>query len=121
NNLVFKDVGMPHVLQELQGDQECLPAIAVAANGGLKKDKDTGEYKDDLTQPCARVRHVEGTGLLSTEGYAQKAYDLTNFLTYMGNPVAEKSKSIGVRVMFFLAFLLVWVLLLNREYWKDIH
>ena len=43
NNKVFKDVGMPHVLLELQGETECVPGSARAANGGIKRDELTGE------------------------------------------------------------------------------
>jgi len=39
----------------------------------------------------------------------------------MANPVEVESKRIGVYVLLFLAFLLIWVWLLNREYWKDVH
>ena len=43
NNRVFKDVGMPHVMLELQGMQECAMGPVVARNGGVKRDPLTGE------------------------------------------------------------------------------
>jgi ubiquinol-cytochrome c reductase cytochrome b subunit len=43
NNKVFKDVGMPHVLLELQGLPECAMGPVKAANGGVKRDPLTGE------------------------------------------------------------------------------
>ena len=43
NNRVFKDVGMPHVLAELQGMPECAPGPVQAANGGILRDPLTGE------------------------------------------------------------------------------
>ena len=30
-------------------------------------------------------------------------------------------ETIGAYVLFFLAFLFVFVFMLNREYWKDVH
>jgi ubiquinol-cytochrome c reductase cytochrome b subunit len=113
NNKVFKDVGMPHVLLDLQGLQECAPGPVLAANGGIKRDPLTrAEVLDD---PCGRYTLSE-KGKLSPEDF-----DLVNFLTYVGEPMAEDRKRIGVYALLFLAFLFIWVWLLNREYWKDLH
>lgn len=122
NNLVFKDVGMPNVLLELQGEQECAPGYAIAANGGYKQDPLSGHFVEDVEHnPCGRVVHVADTGTQTPEEFEQTVYDLTNFMAYMANPVEAKSKRIGIYVMFFLALLLVFAMLLNREYWKDVH
>ena len=58
---------------------------------------------------------------MSAEEYDQAIYDLTNFLTYVAEPMAEQRKDIGRKVLLFLLLLLVPVWLLNREYWKGIH
>jgi ubiquinol-cytochrome c reductase cytochrome b subunit len=42
-------------------------------------------------------------------------------MTYVAEPMAEQRKHIGKMVLLFLAFLLVPVVLLNREYWKGVH
>ena len=55
NNKVFKDVGMPHVLLELQGMQECAMGPVTAANGGVKRDPLTGE--DILEDPCGQFTY----------------------------------------------------------------
>ncbi len=99
NNRVFPDVGMPHALLELQGLQEC-----VAGPGG----------------DCDSLELVE-EGRLSPEEYDRAVYDLVNFMGYLAEPMADDRKRIGIYVLLFLAFLLVWVVLLNREYWKDVH
>jgi len=44
-----------------------------------------------------------------------------NFLTYIAEPMAQQRKHIGRLVLMFLALMLVFVVLLNREYWKGIH
>lgn len=98
NNAVFKNVGMPNVLAGLQGTQ--LPC--------------TEEH-------CMGTVHVEGTGTLSEEEFDKVVYDLVNFLTYLGEPALMHRTTIGAYVLFFLAFLFVFVFMLNREYWKDIH
>jgi len=118
NNRVFPDVAMPHVLLDLQGLQQCAPGPVRAANGGIKQDPLTGE--PILDNPCGTFTLVE-EGSMTPEEFDVAVYDLVNFMGYMANPVAEKSRTIGIYVLLFLSFLLVWVLLLNREYWKDVH
>jgi ubiquinol-cytochrome c reductase cytochrome b subunit len=117
NNRVFKDVGMPHVLLELQGLQECALG-PVVEHGSIKEDPLTGEPL--LTDPCGSYDLSE-KGSLSPEKYDDAVYDLVNFMTYVGEPGAERRKNTGVYVLFFLAFLFVFVCLVNREYWKEIH
>lgn len=118
NNKVFKDVGMPHVLLELQGLQECAPGPVLAANGGIKRNIFTRE--EILENPCGRYNLIS-EGSLSPEEFDTEIYDLVNFLTYIAEPMAEDRKRIGTYALLFLAFLFIWVWLLNREYWKDIH
>jgi ubiquinol-cytochrome c reductase cytochrome b subunit len=118
NNKVFKDVGMPHALLDLQGLPECAPGPVLAANGGIKRDVLTGE--DILDDPCGRF-NITVPGTLSAEEYDVAVYDLVNFLEYVAEPMAEERKHIGRMVLLFLLLLLVFVVLLNREYWKGIH
>lgn len=103
NNLAFKDVGMPNVMAELQGTQKCLPGA------------------DAEHEPCGHIEHIADTGSQSPEEFEQTVHDLTNFMTYMAEPVALERQRLGIYVMFFLALLLVFAWLLNREYWKDVH
>jgi ubiquinol-cytochrome c reductase cytochrome b subunit len=118
NNRVYKDVGMPHALLDLQGLQECAPGSVIAANGGVKRDLLTGE--DLLEDPCGRFSTVSA-GSMDQAEYDQAVYDLVNFMTYVAEPMAEQRKHIGKLVLLFLLLLLVPVVLLNREYWKGIH
>ena len=118
NNKVYKDVGMPHALLDLQGLPECGFGQAVSAYGGLKRDLITGE--DILDDPCGRY-NIEQTGTLTPEEFDVAVFDLVNFLTYVAEPMAEERKHIGKLVILFLLLLLVFVVLLNREYWKGIH
>jgi ubiquinol-cytochrome c reductase cytochrome b subunit len=118
NNRVFKDVGMPHALLDLQGLPECAPGPVLAANGGIKRDLMTGA--DILDDPCGRFE-INQAGSMSVEEYEVAVYDLVNFLTYISEPMAEQRKHIGKMVLLFLLLLLVPTVLLNREYWKGIH
>jgi ubiquinol-cytochrome c reductase cytochrome b subunit len=97
NNTVFQNVGMPNVLADLQGEQRC------------------------ANEDCTDLMHVEGTGTLSEEEFDKVVYDLVNFMTYLGEPARMHRERIGTYVLFFLAFLFIFVFMLNREYWKDIH
>ena len=118
NNRVFKDVGMPHALLDLQGLPECAPGPVLAANGGFKKDLLSGELI--LDDPCGNSV-IDKAGSMSAEEFDVAVYDLVNFLAYVAEPMAEQRKHIGRLVLLFLLVLLVLTVLLNREYWKGIH
>ncbi len=94
NNLVFENVGMPHVLWELQGQQVM-----------------GQDHKLTLSKP----------GKLKPEEYDALVADLVGYLKYMGEPMAETRKQLGVVVLIALGVLLVFSYALKREYWKDIH
>ncbi len=101
NNKVFENVGMPHVMLDLQGVQRDM--CAPGAEG------------------CFELAVDAGTGLYSSEEYDQAVYDLVNFLFYVGEPMRLERQRLGVYVLLFLAFLGVFTWLLNREFWKDVH
>jgi ubiquinol-cytochrome c reductase cytochrome c1 subunit len=106
NNLVFPDVGMPHVLWELQGWQE--PVITtVKDDEGVKSKAVTLE----LVEP----------GLLEPHEYDRAVRDLVNFLDYMGEPAKYERRELGVKVIMFLVFFLAIAYLMKRDYWKDVH
>ena len=92
--MVFENVGMPHVFWELQGEQ------VMGADHKLK-----------LVKP----------GKMKPQEYDAMVGDLVGFLNYMGEPVSEFRKKLGVVVLIFLAILFVFAYALKREYWKDIH
>ena len=103
NNLAFPNVGMPHVLYELQGQQ------ALKAHPGSK-----GE-------PTVQTLVLETPGKLSPSDYDKLSADLVNYLVFMSEPAREIRIRIGYAVLIFLGVLFVPVYLLKREYWKDVH
>ena len=108
NNLVFKDVGMPHVLWELQGWQGAVYEEEVHSDGSVTK----------------KIAHLEQetAGLQTPKEYARTVRDLVNFMDYLGEPIKLKRQKIGFWVIFYLlVFLLPIVYLLKKEYWKDVH
>jgi ubiquinol-cytochrome c reductase cytochrome c1 subunit len=106
NNKVFKDVGMPHVLQELQGlpsevyEQRMVDGEMVPRYVGIKSD---------------------GKGSMSAQEYDTAVRDLVNYLVYVGEPGRLKLEAIGKWVLAFLVILFIFVYLLKKEYWRDVH
>jgi ubiquinol-cytochrome c reductase cytochrome c1 subunit len=106
NNIVFPSVGMPHVLEELQG----IPMPVY----------DTHVVDGEEVQVVVGTE-TDGTGELSTGEYDKAVGDLVNFLVYSGDPVQVERHSIGWWVMGFLVILTIIVVLLKKEYWRDVH
>jgi len=105
NNLVFKDVGMPHVLWQLQGLQE------------LKNEEEIVKGKGHTQPKFELIRE----GSMSPAKYDQAMMDLVNFLAYASEPAKLVRKGVGVWVILFLLVFLVPAYLMKKEYWKDVH
>jgi len=106
NNTVFPEVGMPHVLQPLQGTP-------------------TRTYEEQMVDGEMVKRYVgiksDGTGAMSPDEYDQAVADIVNFLEYTGEPSKLESHKIGKWVLIFIAVLFVFVYLLKKEYWREVH
>ncbi|MDB6096437.1 MAG: cytochrome [Francisellaceae bacterium] len=110
NNAVFPDVAMPHVLLSWQGVQEPVFKInSLLIDGKINQTKKIEKLV--LTKE----------GQLTPAEYNKAVLDLVNFLAYVGEPHQEERKRLGVWVLIFLSVFLVFVTLLKKEYWKDIH
>ena len=105
NNRVYPNVGMPHVLMELQGLAACSDESgAVAAKA----------------EQCVTM-DVASAGAMSAEQFDGAMYDLVNFLAYTAEPYKSDRLRIGTYVLLFLVVFFIFAWLLNREYWKDVH
>lgn len=122
NNKVFPNVGMPHVMADLQGVQRegCLQVPKIAANGGQMRDP-LEPGKSITEEQCGLLVLEEGTGVYDADQYDAAVYDLTNFLYYVGEPSRLERQRLGVFVLLFLVLLGCCTYLLNREFWKGIH
>ena len=107
NNLVYKDVAMPHVLWELQGMQRLLH---LEETGSVYYNPN---YKNSLELVTA--------GKQTEKEYDRTVRDLVNYLVYIGEPIKLKRTKIGVWVMFYLFIFLVVAYMLKKDYWRDIH
>ena len=106
NNVIFENVGMPHVLYELQGEQVAKVSEHDDGHGGKVKTISLEQGKP---------------GKMSKEEYDKATADLVSYLVWMGEPMAETRKTIGTVVLAFLGLLFVLSYLLKKNYWKDIH
>ena len=105
NNAVFPDVGMPHALWTLQGEQ-ALEAAMVKDLAGHER----VQYKWTPISP----------GSLAPVEYDALARDLVNFLVYVGEPAANERRAIGIVALFVLGLLFIPAYLLKLEFWKDV-
>ena len=101
NNLLFPDVGMPHILLKLQG---------------LQILKDGTEKMHDSDKMLELIEN----GDLSKNEYNNMIKDLVTFLSYIGEPTQVERKSLGLYVVGFLIILMLFLFFLKREYWKDV-
>jgi ubiquinol-cytochrome c reductase cytochrome c1 subunit len=108
NNLVYKNVGMPHVLWELQGERTAKFEEVAGEHGGAGEHRFAGF--EQLT-----------AGKLNQQEYDSNIADLTAFLTWMSEPGQLERKRIGVIVLLFLAVFTIFAWRLNAAYWKSIH
>ncbi|UCV14465.1 cytochrome c1 [Quatrionicoccus australiensis] len=95
NNVVFENVGMPHILYGLQGQQVL----------------NHETHKLELAVP----------GELAPAAYDKTVSDLVSFMVWMAEPQQEFRRTLGFYVLGFLAVLFVVAYALKKEYWKDIH
>jgi ubiquinol-cytochrome c reductase cytochrome c1 subunit len=102
NNLVFKDVGMPNPLWQLQGIQK--PVL---------EEEEGKEVIERLV--------LDEPGIMSPDEYDQTVNDIVNFLVYVGEPMQLQRTSTGKYVLFFILMFTVLAYLLKKEYWKDVH
>ena len=105
NNTVYANVGMPHALWELQGEQ-VLAERKVQGAGFIKT-----EMALKLDKP----------GKLSPVEYDQMVADLVNYMVFMAEPVRAQRKTIAMFVLIVLGLLFILTYALKKEYWKDVH
>lgn len=111
NNVVFKDVGMPHVFQQLQGVQELSAEAKAMLALPANEHRPLTSADLVLTQP----------GQLTPAEYDEVVRDLVNFLEYTGEPSKVERHRLGYWVIGFLFILFILSYLLKKEYWRDVH
>ena len=132
NNLMFPDVGMPHVLWPLQGVQSYVKAERPADvesehiekiepdSKGLKLDTAI-TTKDGKTVHVVDMLEVTIPGAMQPGEFRKTVRDLVNFLDYAGEPAKLARFELGYWVIIFLAVFALLARGLYKEYWRDVH
>ena len=108
NNLVYPNVGMPHVLWELQG----------VRNAKFVEEKDPHDASKSIHK-FAGFEQVK-PGKLSSQAYDAEVADLVGFMEWMSEPVKSKRQKLGVWVLLFMAGLVFLTWRLNASFWKEV-
>ena len=105
NNVVYPNVGMPHVLWQLQGEQ-VLKEAKVPAEGYMR-----------TVQQLA----LDKKGKLNELEYNRVVADLVNYMTYMSEPAQHDRVTIGLYAIIVLSVLIGLTYAMKKSYWKDVH
>ena len=110
NNTVYPNVGMPHVLWQLQGEQALRTEVLSIPRGSK------GEVEKHEVQKLV----LEKPGAMKPADYDRMVGDLVNFLAYVAEPSRQARIDLGIYVLLFLGVLFVLAYLLKKEFWKDV-
>ena len=130
NNTVFPNVGMPHVLWEMQGVQSPVYRYEAQHDGHSVAEFETEAEAAAYVQEHGEAYRIEKVvdhlemaqpGSLTTEEYDQVARDLATYLAYISEPMKLERQSMGVWAMLFLIVFSVIAYLMKKEWWKDVH
>lgn len=108
NNLAFPNVGMPHVLWELQGQQVA------------KFEEEADPHEEGKKIHVFKGFQQVQPGKMTALEYDNAVGDLVAYLKWMGEPAAESRVRIGVWVLIYLALFTLIAWRLNAAYWKDV-
>jgi len=105
NNLAFPNVGMPHVLWELQGQR--VPEYTPIQQHG---------HEVEVFKGWKQVT----PGTMSPAEYDAAMGDLVGYLSWMADPSQGTRVRVGVWVLLFLLVFTFFAWRLSAAYWKDV-
>ena len=105
NNLLVPGTAMPNIVGPFQGEQVLVK-----------------NYTYDLLGQVRWFDLVKLTkqGMMTPEQFDATIGDLVNFLAYASEPYRAEQHKIGWWVLSFLVLLFVMMVMLKKEYWKDV-
>jgi ubiquinol-cytochrome c reductase cytochrome c1 subunit len=131
NNLVFPNVGMPHVLWQLSGQAQLHEEVftnehaakaALLATKGVAQLEESQQARDGKTTTQYVLKTLtQGNGTLSQLDYDKAVIDIVNYMTYMAEPARFERRQIGIYVLLVLGLLFLLVFALKQSYWKTLH
>jgi len=113
NNTVFPNVGMPHMLYQLQGEQVLKTEVVLQPRGSGKKEEALKIEVQKLV--------LEKPGTMTPAEYDRLVADLVNYLSYVAEPAKHYRQQLGIYVLMFLGLMFVFAYALKKEFWKDVH
>ncbi len=105
NNKAYPNIGMPHPLWELQGEQKPIYKTVI-----VKGKEEQALAGWEIVKP----------GTMTPLQYNQAVSDLVSYLQWMGEPAQNQRVRIGVWVLIFLSIFTIIAWRLNAAFWKDI-
>lgn len=132
NNIMFPDVGMPHVLWPLQGVQSYIkaerPADVVSEHiEGIEAFDKGVRMRTAVTTKDGETTHVTDMLEVTTPGsmqpgeFRKAVRDLVNFLDYAGEPAKLARIQMGYWAIIILAVFALLARALYKDYWRDVH
>ena len=109
NNMVYPNVGMPHVLWQLQGIR------------AAKFEEKADPHDEGKTEKVFVGFEQLTPGKLQSQAYDDNIADLVAFMSWMSEPAQLERKRLGVFVLLFLSVFTILAWRLNKSYWKSIH
>ncbi len=129
NNLVFPNVGMPHVLWEYSGQgtlgSQKVESLDEARGEALRISGPTKvkvEHGHEGLPDQYIVEHVilPQSDAHNAEEYTRDVTDIVNYLAFMAEPGYLGHRQAGRFVVIGLALAVCAAYIVKREYWKDI-
>jgi len=108
NNLAYPNVGMPHVLWELQGVRKAK----------FVEEKDPHD-ESKTVHKFAGFEQVKA-GKMTLQEYDSAMADLVAYMGWMSEPVKNKRQQVGVWVLLFMSLLVLLAWRLNASYWREV-
>ena len=105
NNLVYPNVGMPHVLWQLQGEQVLV---------------ETKQLAEGYTKTVETLK-IDKPGTMKQVDYDALVADLVNYMTYMSEPKRNQRVTVGLYTLLVIFILIALSYALKKAYWKDVH
>jgi ubiquinol-cytochrome c reductase cytochrome c1 subunit len=108
NNRVFPNVGMPHVLWELQG-------IQVAKFEEVDNPHEHGKKVHEFVG-----YEIVKPGKMNKTEYDTAVSDLVAYMSWMAEPAQTQRKQLGGWVLMFMGLLAFLAWRLNASFWKEV-
>jgi len=129
NNVAYPNIGMPHILWELQGPREATIERVAHTEKGYVRTVSVYDASGNVTTTSQPLTgHAkEGTEFsfkaadpARARKYDEDVADLVAYLAFMTDPSGVSRSRIGVWVLVFLVFFTAVAWWMNSKFWRDV-